>query len=405
LPRRGLDSTPVSRLTGQGPVVTDSAGLEIVYSRSPEMAGAEAWTVSPEPSLQIGAVEGESAYLFGNIWGASEASDGRIVVSEGQTYEIRVFAPDGRHLVTFGGRGDGPEEFRGPPWITMAGLDTLVAWDPALFRLSWFGLSGGLIRQVALRDVMADLPISRFPNGRVWQLGPDGSLLSMGPGRLGGGPGLSRSTRRVVLIEAEGRKTQDFGEVTAGQSLTRPGSNGRPLNVGNPFGPAVWPALGPGPCPVALSGEGAWEVRWMDSGGQLCRISRADIPRIPLSRDVIAQAGERAADGAAARGVPAGQLQAAFDDLPFPDSIPAISGMVFDRMGNLWVGRRTADRGVVRNYDVLDDQGRWLASVSMPPEIDRVLEIGPEHLLALWRDGMDVPYVRVYRIRKSGSPP
>ncbi len=50
--------------------VRDSAGIEIVESLAP-MLGPDAWTISEEPVLQIGEVEGEDPYLFSRISGES----------------------------------------------------------------------------------------------------------------------------------------------------------------------------------------------------------------------------------------------------------------------------------------------------------------------------------------------
>lgn len=71
-----------------------------------------------------------------------------------------------------------------------------------------------------------------------------------------------------------------------------------------------------------------------------------------------------------------------------------------DRPGNLWVGRRDTVQHVESALDVLDQTGRWLGTVRLPPGLDRILEIGDSHMLALWRDDLGVPHVRVHEIRK-----
>ena len=49
-------------------------------------------------------------------------SDGRIVVANQGTYELRVFNPSGIHFDTWGGEGEGPGEF---PYLR--GLEAM-AW-------------------------------------------------------------------------------------------------------------------------------------------------------------------------------------------------------------------------------------------------------------------------------------
>ena len=384
-------------------LTTDSAGIELVFSRGPKLAGGDAWYLSAGPVLQIGKADGAEPFLFGNLWGATECADGTIVLAEGQSHELRVFSAEGEHLRTFGGRGNGPSEFRGPPWVTTAGSDTVVVWDPGIYRLTWFDLEGNLLRERALRSVVTALPISMFPRGNVWQFRQGGALLSIGPGNLGFGPGIRRSTRRVVLIDDAGETVHDFGEVTAGLSVSKSSGGGRPTNVGSPFGPAVWPALGPSPLSVALGGDGAWEVQWLDSEGQIVRISRADIPRVYLSRELIGRERDRLRERVN-QTTTLGQLQSAFDDLPLPDSVPAIGAMRFDRSGNLWVKRRRPSKEDGAAYDVLGPDGDWLTSITIPAEIERIFEIGEDHLLGLWRDQMDVPYLRVYQLLKPEGP-
>mgnify|MGYP001821510072 FL=1 len=91
----------------------DSAGIVLAENTGdlPEVGGA--WSLSPEPVLEIGDLEGEAPYLFQRIWGACRLADGRIAVMDSPSAELRVFSPIGEHLRTFGRRGEGPGEFMG----------------------------------------------------------------------------------------------------------------------------------------------------------------------------------------------------------------------------------------------------------------------------------------------------
>ena len=71
-----------------------------------------------------------------------------------------------------------------------------------------------------------------------------------------------------------------------------------------------------------------------------------------------------------------------------------------DTDGNFWVGRRTGDLRVVVDYDIFDPRGRWISSLTIPPDLERICEIGTEHILGIWRDEFDVSYLRLYRISK-----
>ncbi|WP_419943063.1 hypothetical protein [Candidatus Palauibacter sp.] len=61
--------------------------------------------------MSIGTAGGDPAYELFRVGGAMRLSDGRIVVANAGTGELRVYDPDGIHLASWGGQGDGPGEF------------------------------------------------------------------------------------------------------------------------------------------------------------------------------------------------------------------------------------------------------------------------------------------------------
>lgn len=386
--------------------VRDSAGVEIVENGAPLYGGDDAWRVPGEPVLQIGRVAGEEPYLFGWVADAVRVPDGRIAVADGSAGEIRVFDAEGRHQLTFGRRGDGPEEFGGPPWIALAPPDTLVVWDPGHYRLSRYDLDGNLLDQTSLGSTIEDLSITRFVNGLVWQTAPDGSLLWTGPGprtaeRLT--EGLNESTREFVLISRGGEATRDYGDFLSGQTYDVSMGDGTFRGVSNhQFGVRAEGALGPPPDRLTLATGFAWEVRMLGVDGELRRIVRAAIPRDPVTPESLERERERVRDSSQGLGLSLRETEAAFDGLPIPDSVPAIEKLIRDQAGNLWAARRKAD-GETRDYDVFDPDGRWLMSLRLPAGPRDVFEIGERHVLARWTDENDVQFLRVYRIEKPGG--
>ena len=61
-------------------VVQDSSGVEIVLNLGPITEVLSGWTLTAEPILSIGSVEGDEALQFFGIAGAHRLSDGRIGV-------------------------------------------------------------------------------------------------------------------------------------------------------------------------------------------------------------------------------------------------------------------------------------------------------------------------------------
>ena len=79
---------------------------------------------------------------------------------------------------------------------------------------------------------------------------------------------------------------------------------------------------------------------------------------------------------------------------------PYFTHMVIDALGNLWVELEPANwqaPGEIE-YLVFDRDGLLLGSVAVPPL--EVLEIGADYVVGIYRDEMDVEYLRVHDIRK-----
>ncbi len=166
--------------------VQDSSGVEIVRSGPAIHEEGASWRIASDPILQIGQVDGDLPYLFERITSAVRVPDGRIVVSDAEALDIRIFGPDGTHEGSFGRRGEGPLEFGGLPSLALLPPDTLVVWDSGNYRLSWFDLTGSLLRQRSLAATVTGLSIDL--GARAWSIVPGPALLWTGP-RSGGGFG------------------------------------------------------------------------------------------------------------------------------------------------------------------------------------------------------------------------
>ena len=96
----------------QAPFATsDSGDVPIIHSTEPLWTDQDRWTVEESPALEIGVVEGEEPYQLHRVSGTHRLTDGRIVVSNSGSHELRVFDAQGRHLHSFGQQGQGPGEF------------------------------------------------------------------------------------------------------------------------------------------------------------------------------------------------------------------------------------------------------------------------------------------------------
>lgn len=92
-------------------------------------AELEAWALSASPRVEIGVAEGEDPYQLYDVTSAARLPDGRIVIANNGSREVRFFDADGRFLLQVGGRGDGPGEYRQVDRVRLVPGDTLLVFD------------------------------------------------------------------------------------------------------------------------------------------------------------------------------------------------------------------------------------------------------------------------------------
>ena len=109
--------------------------------------GVGEWQLGPEPLVEIGVLNGEAPYQLFRVADAARLGDGRIVVINGGTNELRVYGADGGHLATWGGEGEGPGEFLLMQSLVRWPGDSLAVWDS----------DGSLARLVRLAEPLRPL--------------------------------------------------------------------------------------------------------------------------------------------------------------------------------------------------------------------------------------------------------
>jgi len=88
-------------------VVRDSGQVRITENPRPPTASRLGWDLGTVATVTIGELEGSEPYLLDRVRDALVLPDGRIVVVNGGSDELRVFDASGNHVVTWGGRGGG----------------------------------------------------------------------------------------------------------------------------------------------------------------------------------------------------------------------------------------------------------------------------------------------------------
>ena len=371
---------------GSAPVVIDSAGVTIVeYATwAPEPLP---WSVGVEPLLAIGLLEGDEPYQFSQIGGVARLSDGRIVVANGGTQELRYFDPTGRHVRSVGRKGDGPGEFQSIGTLVVLPGDSVAAYDWNLQRVSFFDPAGTFVRSVPFQhSAGVAFPVGRFTDG-TWLLQPG---FAFAPGESGAT--VVRDTSRLLVFGADGRLRDSAGRWIGPEFYVR--SEGTHASASSlPFGRVT---------EVVVFGERYFEgyteryeiARRTPSGVAelLIRARRAAVPVTEAT--VAAHKAEHLRDVEASFRP---EIERLYRDIPFPNTMPAFDDLQVDPDGNLWVREASSPGADRRIWAVFDTAGRMMGSIETPPAVG-IRQIGRGYLLGTWTDDLDVEYVRMYRL-------
>jgi hypothetical protein len=381
-------------------VARDSAGVHIVENYAGTWKPDEAWRLSERPLLSLGMLDGPEPYIFSNIAGVRRLQDGRLVVANGGSAEIRFFTAGGAFLHSVGRQGGGPGEFREFTLFQSLPGDTLLVYDVDLQRLSYVAPPEGRIESVPFPIVQPGLipgageetspGVTSFPMlvGRL----SDGSLLiavTAGLGRVSDGvhvypmpfyrfdPDTSGAT---LLAEYPGYTRFVFSE------------GGWTTMTGLQFAPG--PHYHVHPSGFVYGHSSRYEVFFHTRTGELQRIVRRSIdPRPVTAADVEGAVLENTGDVTeAARTSRMGRMYAA---MPVPEFHPFFHALLTDDAGRLWV--RESNETHRSTWAVYENDGRLLGSIQMPRRF-RPTQVTDEHVIGIAWDEMRVEYVQVFRL-------
>jgi len=374
---------------------TDSAGVTIVESRAPAWDSAGAWRVDSEPALDVTEAGEGADYQFTRVVGVARFGDGRIVVGDAGSNDVRVYGADGTFLTRVGAAGDGPGEFRRLGQVWAIDPDTILAFD-GIGRLTRFSAAGELLGVVELGRPGPSpwSSLSRFADGTFVATVGWSSAQLKNPSN-----GLLRIDAPVLLVDP-GAPAVDTLVTLPGSDIFFSQSEGGAVMGSPPL--ARWrSALAVGASIVTGAGDGlAYEVR--DRTGALERIVRVsgyDLSGAGALIDSIIEAQTAMAPQSRAREM----ISRLLHGLPVPAERPGYSVLLADPDGNVWAAQH---RGPIflfpaNRWEVFSAEGRWLGTVRAPERF-RVLRIERDALLGYFMDDLDVQHVRLYRILKDG---
>lgn len=368
--------------------VRDSAGIQIVESARPLWRAGDEWKAG-ELLVVIGATMGDSpGQQLEQVVGATRLTDGTIVVADAGARALLRYDAAGSYVGAIGGAGEGPGEFRALSWAGRAG-DSLVTWDRALGRVSVFAPTGMTAREY--RPTLTEPPMTLEVQG-----GLDGGALLMAraPGLVSreGSPGIQRQPIHGWLIAAGGEEIRSFGPFPGEALYLDAGTRSFtsiPLGAKTRFAAA-------GNTVYVVDTE-RFAARTYDSTGKLVRIFRRQhTPRAPSAEEVEADIDERMKELPTNLRNREGYRRR-FREAPLPEWMPAVREVHVDTEQHVWLEAAGGVADSAAAWSVFDHDGRWLGDVMLPRAVS-MLEIGPDYILALLEDELDVQGVMLLRL-------
>ncbi len=376
-------------------VVRDSAGVTIVENERPRPDSRLGWRVGTAPAITIGTAVGDSAYELFGVTDATRLPDGKIVVANTGSSELRAFDASGVHQGSWGGQGDGPGEFStaGPSAVEPWPGDSIGTSDAIARRVSVFDANGAHGRTFVLEA----------PYYRLRGVLPDGKLfLGNGTTLAAGvvGTGVVRRDIAYGIARPDGGLHATLG-THAGSEWYVVSEDERMTVYAQPFArstlTALWADL------IVVSPNDRYEIRAHGGDGTLMRIVRRDHDlRSPTAADVEDHLFREYADASQEERAAA---LADLRDMPRVETFPAFRRIVGDRLGFLWVEEYLPpdeSDGAVPLWTVYDVDGRVRGLVTTPPDL-RIFEIGADYILGSTADEFGLEYVQLWTLDRVGT--
>lgn len=368
---------------------TDSAGVSMAISRSPawDTDSTRRWTIDPDPLLDLTTTGEGPQHEFHRVAGGTILSDGRIVIADDGSTEIRSFSPSGVALESVGEEGEGPGEYRQISKLLRLPGDSLAVFSWPT-RLTILGPALTFVRTRRVGDLTRDPEFLAPRHLAATEIYPAVRAYDYSQGSR-----LIREEQKIVRVSLEGEIEDTIWRGPGYEEFMfvdgERGGGMAPL-----FGHRM--AYASRDSSIVVGTSDRMELQVLDSEGGLVQVVRIPTYDLQLPDSIVE------AELAARLGPdPSPRRRRLIEQLPVPETRPAFSDLVVDREGHVWVRApwmlHSLDAST--SWEIIDREGRWLGSIETPPRCE-VLDIQSSSLLVVCRDELDVEHVRLLRLRR-----
>lgn len=381
------------------PVAQDSAGIRIIAYSSQTLARDElVRVVADAPLFSIG---GDSLPLHG-VLGPYLQEDGGIVLGSTALQSVLFFDSAGNLRQRVGGRGNGPGEFSRLTHLSIGPGDSVLAYDSGQRRATVFSGSGEFVRTISIPG-----PAGVAETGGLSYLAAlmDGRMMAAFHLRTQGATGLSRDSVLLQILAPDGQGERALA--------TFPGMfvHWGPHELPGGAGAVAFPLPVPLSSITAVAGHGdsvyvatadRFTLTLLTAGG-VRRITRRPVetPAITDHHRDLLFVGLDSRSGGGSEGEVLKRLRGP-ERLPVFGSEPVTarygeSPMIVTAAGSVWLQPFVIGDSTATAWPVYDAEGYYAGRIELPARF-RPTAVRGELMVGVYRDSMDVEFVRAYRL-------
>lgn len=375
--------------------VVDSLGWEVSTIAPPR----DTLELPERRLLTVGASAGDPDHELFEVTGARILPSGLVVANSG-TGEILFFDWDGQRTRSYGRRGRGPGEFWGQLSLHSFGRDSVAVFDMGAQRVTVLSRHDSGAREL------------RIPSSH---LGRAFGILPMSSTKTGGvhlqivwRPPLMFGLREGLGLDSAvvGR----LADTIQGDQLVSIPVSDRYVRVVGGMQSKVTPLFGRSIPPVSRNGRichvrfsGGVELECPRHGQDGGAILRVLTERLRVTDDLEAHQRSRRTDGALPRFVR--YFEEIFDEMPHPDSVPAIWDANVASDGTIILGEFPHPSRSTRTWWLLGASDGAAKALELP-QGHELLDVRRDTALLLRKDAFDVEWIDLYRLgeQSPGTP-
>jgi len=364
--------------------MTILSGIGFCVFATAAAAQPASWSISGQPAVRIGEVDGEAPYLFSRVGNAVLTADGLVAVANGGSNEIRLFDRRGSWMRSVGRAGQGPGEFRYLARVLKLPDGSLLGVDAFQSRVSVFTTAGAHVRTETM-------PVRAAPEAILG----DGSYVMIAESGTPGQTGILEYVGHILRIQPGATQVDTLAAVAGGQGYWMQAPNGSMSQAELPFKRVLSRAFFRNAIYTGNGQEYAIAIHDASSGSGVAvrrqeparRVSAADIER--YRQVALASVAENRRQN----------LERVLGQVPFPEVMPHFSSLLIDSEDCLWVQRYQPNFDDAVSWDVFDARGNPLMQLRGPAGL-RATEIGADYILGVQTDEQGVEYVVLHNLTR-----